>query len=192
MAPSMSGAAMPVVDSENSEIAAPAPETLEALFVALEGPLLGYAQRLVRDTEAAQDLVQEAFMKLHVKFDEVKLPKSWLFRTVHNRALNHIRDGRKIVPLEFSDDSGEERQLVDGKALPDEYIERMETIGQARLSLEALDERSAQLIRMKFNDELSYKQMAAETGLSVGNVGYILHHALKRLATELETSGVSV
>ncbi|MGY8671682.1 MAG: sigma factor, partial [Verrucomicrobiia bacterium] len=87
---------------------------LEALFVALEGPLLGYAQRLVRDTEAAQDLVQEAFMKLHVKFDEVKLPKSWLFRTVHNRALNHIRDGRKIVPLEFSDDSGEERQLVDG------------------------------------------------------------------------------
>ena len=45
---------------------------------------------------------------------------------------------------------------------------------------------------MKFNDELSYKQMAAETGLSVGNVGYILHHALKRLATELETSGVSV
>jgi RNA polymerase sigma-70 factor (ECF subfamily) len=56
--------------------------------------------------------------------------------------------------------------------------------------LEALDERSRELIRLKFNEELSYKEISARTGLSVGNVGYLLHHALKAIAEELAKNGV--
>ena len=46
-----------------------------------------------------------------------------------------------------------------------------------------------ELINMKFVEELSYKEMAAKTGLSVGNVGYKLHHAIKFLADEMESEG---
>jgi len=42
-----------------------------------------------------------------------------------------------------------------------------------------LDPRSRELIQLKFNEELSYKEISARTGLSTGNVGYLLHHALK-------------
>jgi DNA-directed RNA polymerase specialized sigma24 family protein len=49
---------------------------------------------------AAEDLVQEAFMKLQAQFKEVREPRRWLYRTVHNLALNHQRQARKIVPLE--------------------------------------------------------------------------------------------
>src|SRR5947199_7934602 len=74
-------------------------DTIEELFSALESPLIGYALRLTGELSAAEDMVQEAFMRLHSQFDDVREPKRWLYRTVHNLALNHLRDGSKIVPL---------------------------------------------------------------------------------------------
>src|SRR5947207_1164744 len=77
-------------------------DTIEELFAALESPLLAYALRLTGDLSVAEDVFQEAFMKLHTQFDEVREPKRWLYRTVHNLAVNHLRDANKIVPLDLS------------------------------------------------------------------------------------------
>src|ERR1051326_4652989 len=74
-------------------------ETIEELFMALESPLLAYALRLAGRLEVAEDIVQEAFMRLHAQFDDVREPKKWLYRTVHNLALNQRRDAGKIVEL---------------------------------------------------------------------------------------------
>ena len=74
--------------------------------------------------------------------------------------------------------------------LPDESIVHQEAVGLVRLSLEGLDERSRKLIRLKFEEDMSYRQIAKETGLSVSNVGYVLHHAIKSLAVELKKIGV--
>jgi RNA polymerase sigma-70 factor (ECF subfamily) len=163
--------------------------TIEELFAALESPLLAYARRLTGDAGIAEDMVQEAFMKLHAQFDDVREPRRWLYRTVHNLALNHRRNAAKIVPLELPG-SWEAAESPDPEPLPDEKIARLEGIGLVRLSLDALDERSRELIRLKFNDELSYKEISALTGLSIGNVGYLLHHALKVIADELAKNGV--
>ena len=46
------------------------------------------------------------------------------------------------------------------------------------------------MIRLKFNEDLSYRDISAHTGISVSNVGYILHHALKTIASELAKTGV--
>ena len=69
-------------------------------------------------------------------------------------------------------------------------ILRLEGIGLVRLSVETLDDRSRELIRLKFNEGLSYKEISVRTGLSVGNVGYVLHHALKEIAEELAKNGL--
>jgi len=167
-------------------------DTIEGLFGALESPLLAYALRLTGELSLAEDMVQEAFMRLHARFDEVREPKRWLYRTVHNLALNQLRDASKIVPLKRDGDeeASREGESADPQPLPDEQIVRLEGIGLVRLSLEALDERSRNMIRLKFNEELSYKEISARTGLSIGNVGYILHHALKAIAEELARNGV--
>ena len=167
-------------------------ETIEELFAALESPLLGYALRFVGEPGAAEDLVQEAFMKLHAQFDAVREPRKWLYRTVHNLALNNRRAADKIVPLEqpSEDGSSTTQDTADPQPLPDEQIARWEGIGLVRLSVETLDERSRELVRLKFNEGLSYKEIAARTGLSVGNVGYVLHHAIKAIANELAKNGV--
>ena len=131
-------------------------------------------------------------MRLYAQFDEVREPRRWLYRTVHNLALNHRRDAGKIVPLEIPSEEGvaSAADTADPQPLPDEQIARLEGIGLVRLSVETLDDRSRELIRLKFNEGLSYKEISARMGLSIGNVGYLLHHALKEIADELAKNGV--
>ena len=182
------------------EASAQSPETIEQLFAALESPLLSYALRLSGERGVAEDLVQEAFMKLHAQFAEVREPRRWLYRTMHNLALNHRRDSARTVSLSPPDANlsqvshpshhSPETDVTDESPLPDEQIARLEGIGLVRLSLAALDERSRELVRLKFNENLSYAEIGARTGLKPGHVGYLLHHALKTIADELAKSGV--
>jgi RNA polymerase sigma factor (sigma-70 family) len=178
--------------SQRDEASAQSPETIEELFAALESSLLSYALRLTGERQVAEDLVQEAFMRLHAQFDEVREPRRWLYRTVHNLSLNHRRDSAKIIPLQPQRDEDElpAPDTADPQPLPDEQIARIEGIGLVRLSLAALDERSRELVRLKFNDDLSYAEISKRTGLKTGHVGYLLHHALKAIADELAKSGV--
>ena len=161
--------------------------------------MLGYALRYTGELAQAEDVVQEAFMKLHAQFDSVDKPRPWLYRTVHNLALNRARNARKTVPLELPANAAENDspsstssavEPADTALPPDAQMLRLEGIGLVRISLETLDPRSRELVRLKFNDELSYKEIAARTGLTAGNVGFILHHALKSIAAELAKTGV--
>ncbi len=183
---------MALLPPDQASAEPPGSGTIEELFAALESPLLSYALRLAGEGAVAEDIVQEAFMRLHAQFDEVREPRRWLYRTVHNLALNHRRQAGKIVPLlrPGDEDAPPADDTTDPQPLPDEQIARWEGIGLVRLSLESLDERSRELVRLKFNEELSYKEISARTGLQIGYVGYLLHHALKAIADELARNGV--
>ncbi len=183
---------MSVMRPDEASTEPPVTETIEGLFSALESPLLSYALRLAGDRAAAEDLVQDAFMKLHAQFDEVREPRRWLYRTVHNLALNHRRQAQKIVSLNPPRAEGKEMAIEaqDPQPLPDEAIARWEGIGLVRLSLANLDDRSRELIRLKFNENLSYKEIGARTKLGEGHVGYLLHHAIKAMADELARNGL--
>ena len=172
-----------------TEASAQSPETIEELFAALESPLLSYALRLLGERAAAEDVVQEAFMKLHAQFAEVREPRRWLYRTVHNLSLNQRRQASKVVPL-AQPAEGQNADVADPEPMPDEQIVRWEGIGLVRLSLGTLDERSREVIRLKFNEDLSYKEISERTGLAPGHVGYLLHHALKAIAAELARTGL--
>jgi RNA polymerase sigma factor (sigma-70 family) len=188
----MNQSSMPVMPLEQAS-AKPGRETMEELFAALESPLLSYALRLAGEPGVAEDLVQEAFMKLHSQRDEVREPRRWLYRTVHNLALNYRRQLKKIIPLVSNEreNPSSPGEPADPQPLPDEQLARLEGIGLVRLSLETLDERSQMLVRLKFNENLSYQEISERTGLKIGHVGYLLHHALKNMAGELARNGVT-
>src|SRR5260370_24523706 len=88
---------MAVTRSDESPVPTPAWETIEQVFAALESPLLIYARRLLGDFNLSEDVVQEAFMKLHAQFHTVLAPRPWLYRTVHNLVVDHQRRASKIV-----------------------------------------------------------------------------------------------
>jgi RNA polymerase sigma factor (sigma-70 family) len=186
---------MAVTRPDRASANSPEGETLEGLFSALESPLLNYALRYTGERGLAEDVVQEAFMKLHAQFEAVSQPRPWLYRTVHNLALNRRRDAGKTVSLDqFSENSENQnssvRETADPALPPDAQMLRVEGIGLVRISLNALDARSRELVKLKFNDELSYNDIAERMNLTVGNVGFILHQALKTIAAELAKTGV--
>lgn len=168
-------------------------EPIEAVFARLETPLLGYALRWGGDRARAEDLVQEAFMRLHTQYEAVREPGRWLYRTIHNLALNQIRDSAKIVPFEPSsqeDGTMESSRHEDPGLLPDEALGQWERIEMVRSGVETLDPRSREIVRLKFEEDLSYQEISQRTGLTPGHVGYLLHHALKALGDVLEKNGM--
>ena len=158
--------------------------TLRQVFESEESPLLRFAFGLVGQRETAEDLVQEAFLKLHNHWNEVHQPRPWLFRSVRNLALNHIRDHKRESPI---DDSHEPPA---DSPQPDAQLGRLEAIGSLQLLISELDPAERQLIALKYRDNLKYEQISQQTGLSVSNVGYKLHHTLKSLADALRRLGI--
>ncbi len=181
---------MAVKTPDDPSTPAPQWETTEQVFTALESPLLAYARRLLGDFSTAEDVVQEAFMKLHTQFETVRQPQPWLYRTVHNLVVDHQRRSSKMV-LAGNEEDAPMEDAADPQPMPDEQIARGESIGLIRLVLETLDERSKEIIRLRFDDDLSYGEIAEKTGLKVGHVGYLLHHALKAMAAELANTEVA-
>ncbi|MCP5519676.1 MAG: RNA polymerase sigma factor [Verrucomicrobiales bacterium] len=180
-----------VAEAEGAIPASAPADTIEGLFAALEGPLLGYARRLMGELSLAEDMVQEAFLRLHAHFAEVREPKRWLFRTVHNLALNQHRRAAKVVPLPDPAGPGPEVELATEPGPgPDEALAHAEQLDRLQHCLEGLDERSRNLIRLKFHEGLSYQQISDRTGLKTGHVGYLLHHAIKGLATAMARNEV--
>tara|TARA_B100000959_G_C14855155_1_gene571834 strand:- start:232 stop:774 length:543 start_codon:yes stop_codon:yes gene_type:complete len=178
-----------MTEARKPESAGDSSVNLEELFDVLESPLISYAINLVQKPDVAQDIVQDAFLRLHERLDDVREPKAWLYRTVHNLAMSHHRKNRRAVTMDFEDPSGFPEPKSQ-EALPDDRLERMEAVGMAMLCLDRLKENARALVKMKFVEDLSYKEIAERTGLSVGNVGYKLHHAIKFLAKELKKEGV--
>ena len=158
--------------------------TLRQVFEAEESPLLRYAYRLVGQRETAEDLVQDSFMKLHGHWDEVIHPRAWLFRCVRNLALSHIRDHKREIPIE------NEHEFPSYDPNPGQVLGKVETLGTLNQLVAELDEEERTLISLKYQQGLKYDQISQSTGLSVGNVGYKLHHALKQLADSLRRLGV--
>ena len=159
-------------------------QTLREVFEAEESPLLRFAHGLTRQRETAEDLVQEAFLRLHGLFDEVENPRAWLYRAVRNLALNHLRDHRRETALEDG------KEIVGDGGDPERAVRRMEAVGTLRMLMAELGETERELIGLKYNEDLKYDQISERTGLSVGNIGYKLHHLLKGLAEGMRRMGV--
>ena len=161
--------------------------TLRELFDSQESPLLRYAFSLVGRRAVAEEIVQDAFLQLHVRWDEVDSPQEWLFRTVRNRAYNYCRDNKRVV-LNKDDQPMPTANIED--ETPEAMMLRMEAAGALRQIIQELSESDRRLIELKYFDGLKYRDIAEQTGLSIGNVGYRLHHILKELAGKLRPLGI--
>ena len=182
----------PLTSSSEPEPGAPAAvafpvpaakETLLELFESEESAVLGFAIGFVGRRAVAEELVQEAFLRLHQLWDQVENPRAWLYRSLRNLALNHLRDHSRETMVEAPEGPGNEQP-------PDEALGRLEAVGMVRLLIAELAPEDQDLIRLKYHDDLKYQEISRKTGLTVSNVGYKLHHLLKELADALRHAGI--
>ena len=171
---------------------------LHALLDRYERPLIRYACSIVGDLDSARDVVQETFIKFaqgsmkEMTNDEGGMtngaqpqtrnsalrspnPEAWLFTVTRHRALDHLRKNRRLIPMELPDDRP---CAAPGPAA---LLEQRESATSLFDLLDALSPNQREVIRLKFQNDLSYREIAEVTQLSVTNVGFLLHAGLKKL-----------
>ncbi len=158
---------------------------LQSILDQYEGPLLRYAQRITGNLELAQDVVQETFLRV-CREDRAALEghlARWLFHVCRNRALDvHRKEQRMSVASDL------DLLTLPGGAGPPELLALRETTSRLLNLLEALPANQQEVIRLKFQDELTYREIAGITGHSISNVGFLLHAGLKRLRALMKDS----
>ncbi len=158
-------------------------EFVEKALAEYESPLIGYALGFLHDADKARDVVQDTFIRLYQQ-DRAKVCdglKTWLFTVCRNRSLDVLRKEKRIVALK----EGKMKTLPATEESPVEAAERDERAAQIHAAMERLNDKQREVIRLKFEQDLSYKEISEITGLSTGNVGFILHVGLKRLRSLL-------
>lgn len=160
--------------------------SFEEIVQKYEAPLLRYAVRFVSNSDTAQDIVQNTFIKLslHWNADPNRSPaelSAWLYRVTHNLAVDHIR--REARRSFFMSRHAVESEQDTGDIMT--ALPVSDSAEQAAALLKSLSLREQQVVTLKVYEERSYREIAQITGLSEGNVGYILHHAMQKLALAL-------
>lgn len=160
----------------------PDPESvhpIEALVAAHQTPLLRYAWRILRDEDAAQDVVQEAFAR-YLKSPPAEQnghgASSWLFRVVHNLAVDVIRKESRMR------ESCEQIDVPVAEPPHSAALVAEETSRQLGALLDRLTENQRTVLVLKFQEQKSYREISEITGLTVSNVGFLIHRGLKKLA----------
>jgi RNA polymerase sigma-70 factor (ECF subfamily) len=148
-----------------------------------EGPLTLYAARLLGNSEAARDVVQEAFLKLCTQDRAVIGPRlaEWLFTVCRNRALDVLRKESRMTHL--SED--QVQRCLSPAPSPPDLAERRELAERVFDLLDALPINQREVIRLKFQNGFSYQEISRISGHSVSNVGYLIHAGMKTLRGRL-------
>ena len=161
----------------------PRSEWIRNALVKYEGPLVRYALGLAGDLDTARDVVQDTFLRLCEQPPGVVDGHlaQWLFTVCRNRTLDVQRKARRMTPLseiELNHRPAAGPSPADAAASSDDTqcIEEF----MAELPLH-----QREVVRLRFQNQLSYQEIAVVTSLSVGNVGFLLHTALKTLRGRL-------
>ena len=166
-------------------------EWIHALVRQHERPLCRYAYSLTGDTSRAQDAVQETFLRL-CKQDRRSIEgheAAWLFKVCRSRALDMKR---KEKPMESLHDQPEACMASPGKT-PAESVIQQDTEQLLPSLVDQLPPPQREVIRLKFQQCLSYREIARITELSESNVGYLIHNGIKALRDQMNTlQGVSL
>lgn len=151
-----------------------------------ERPLLRYAAHLLGQADRAQDVVQTTFLKLcretPARLEGRLAP--WLFRVCRNEALDVRRRKRREEPLDAAD---LERQPSPDPT-PARLLETREALQGVLVALAALPASQQEVLRLKFQEGLSYRDISTITGLTVNHVGVLIHNGVKGLRLRVETA----
>jgi RNA polymerase sigma factor (sigma-70 family) len=140
-----------------------------------------------RTREEAEDLIQEAFLRMQEycgKGGEVQTPEHFLVRTVLRLAMNAHRDAHREL---YVDQNVEELTLlIDTNPMPDEVLAADECLERMRIALNTVSQRTRDVFFMQRLDGLTYAQIAVQMRLSVSAVEKHMASALVALANVSE------
>lgn len=169
-------------------------DAVRALVSRHERSVYNLLARMLRDPGLAEDLAQETFVRAFrhlATFDRRYKFSNWLLRIAHNAGIDAIR--RRRPDLVSMDDDERHRSLAETAAAPgSDALRRLEQrdLGQAlETAMARLRPDYRRLVVLRYQEELSYEEIAEITGLPIGTVKSNLHRARAEMAVTLSAAG---
>lgn len=180
-----------------------------------ESPLIRYALHLTSDLEVARDVVQDVFLRLW-KARKESTPAQWvqveshlaewLYTVCRNRALDVRRKERRMSHMNETlarQLDGHDSACSGPDSHPDGVLAALgastcapvgpddlqaEQLRQALRLVDLLPDRQREILRLKFQAGLTYREISSVMNLSVTNVGVLIHNAIKAVRAGMQTS----
>lgn len=151
-------------------------QALEILVARYLKPIYGLAYNFVGNSADAEDVTQEAFVKIWKnirKFDQKKKFKPWIFEIAKNTAIDFTRK-RKTIPFSrFENEAGENvltETLRDKAPLPLDICERKDITSQLFAAIKKLSLKYREVISLRLNEEMTFEEIANLLGISVNTI----------------------
>jgi RNA polymerase sigma-70 factor, ECF subfamily len=167
-------------------------EAFEVLLDRWEGPAQRYAARLLGDAHVAEDVAQEAFVRLYrgaVDYRPTARFSTWFYTILGNLCRDRIRRLRRRP------DEGEAKPLGEGDDEPAESGERMPGPDEALLAAErrdlvaeavrSLPTHLMQAVALREFEGLKYREIAETLDCDINEVKVLIHRGRKALAKKL-------
>ena len=145
--------------------------------------LMRYATYLIHDFQKAQDIVQESFIKAYINlygFNTKQKFSSWIYRIVHNEAMNAVKKYYKEMPL------GEESTYISKEDMEDE-LSKKEIVEQAQGCLQKVPVLYREVLALYYLDEKSYTDISDILHIPMGTVATRINRAkgvMKKICQE--------
>ncbi|MEM8559520.1 MAG: RNA polymerase sigma factor [Bacteroidota bacterium] len=156
-----------------------------SLYNRYKGPVYGFCAKLLLDREAAQDVMQETFLRIYENRDRLLNTgafKSWAFTIARNQCLNHLRTRGRTTP--FPQHAPE--PPAPDRDTPFRHLLKSEQIDLVNRFLGELSPEYREVIVLREYQNLSYEEIAAVTRNTVSSVKSRLFKARRKLGAFLQ------
>lgn len=149
--------------------------------------LVAFVNGFVHDYAAAEDLMQDTFLELIIRecsFRGESQFKTWLFKIARNKAIDHIRKNRRVIPVDDSfvfapdETKSAEQAVIDG--------ERSKAV---RLAMAKINPLYAQVIYLSFFEDMNNDEIACVIRKNKRQVEMLLYRAKEAMKKTLEREG---
>ncbi|MCK5849651.1 MAG: sigma-70 family RNA polymerase sigma factor [Kiritimatiellae bacterium] len=157
------------------------------LFEELRSMTFAVSCRLVGPTDA-EDVVMETYLKAWQAlpgFNRRSSLKTWLFRIANNCALDFIRARQRRTKHVVNENDQEPNMIAripdEKQDAPNTIMERDEIVTMVQNALSKIPEEHSITLQLRYTDGLSYSEIAASTGVSIGTVMSRIFNGKKKL-----------
>lgn len=161
-------------------------DAYKELVTRYQEKLTRYALRFTAEDEA-NDIVQESFIKAHKNiesFDTSRRFSPWIYRITRNTALSHIDRPAVRDTVTLDPDTENALMLDDEKSALEQWLQK-ELRLHVREAIEALPDNYAEVIYLRYIDDLSYQEISEIIDKPVNTVGTLIRRAKKKMLTIL-------
>jgi RNA polymerase sigma-70 factor (ECF subfamily) len=165
-------------------------QSLEVLIHRYKDKIYTSVYMLVKDKYIAEDIFQDAFLKMIKTMREGRYSEQgkflpWAIRVAHNLCMDHFRKVRQNVPVTLPDGT-DISSLLPGAESPGDKIEKRQTHDSVRKLIEALPEEQREVIVLRMYGDLSFKEIADITSVSINTALGRMRYGLLNLRKMIE------